>query len=106
MRGDFKNLIVNVSQLSDRFSMLLSGRVDAILHDKIYLSSLAEKRGFREKVDFLPFVVNDAPVHFMFSKKTTPIEDLALINQKLKAFKKTPKYKALFGEMKVHFHEG
>lgn len=102
---EFKKLISNVTEDSDRFSMLLSNRADAVLHDKIYLKAMAQKLGKLSEVDFLPFVVNDAPVHFMFSKKTTPQDDLALINQKLKEFKKTPEYESLFGEMKTHFHK-
>ncbi|WP_163832939.1 substrate-binding periplasmic protein [Spartinivicinus ruber] len=102
---EFKKLIIGVTEDADRFSMLMSYRVDAVLHDKIYLMSMAEKLDKKSEVSFLPFVVNDAPVHFMFSKKTTPQEDLAMINQKLNEFKKTKKYKTLYGEMKSHYHE-
>ncbi|MDE1462403.1 transporter substrate-binding domain-containing protein [Spartinivicinus sp. A2-2] len=41
----------------------------------------------------------------MFSKKTTPREDLAMINQKLQAFKKTELYRTLYGGMKFHIRE-
>lgn len=103
--NEFKQLIFNVTEDSDRFSMLLSNRADAVLHDQIYLKAMAERLGEKDKIDFLPLAVNDAPVHFMFSKKTTPQEDLAIINIKLKDFKTSSEYKALFGEMKAHFHK-
>ncbi|WP_163837010.1 substrate-binding periplasmic protein [Spartinivicinus ruber] len=100
---EFKSLISGVTEVSNRFSMLSLKRIDAILHDKVYLTAMAKKLGKYDDIEFLPFVVNDDPVHFMFSKKTTPKTDLELINQMLKEFKKTPEYRELFGDMKTHF---
>ncbi|WP_163834100.1 hypothetical protein [Spartinivicinus ruber] len=87
------------------FKTSLNGVLNNVAGDlSLYYKVRVNKRlGKQDEIEFLPFVVNDAPVHFMFSKKTTPQTDLTLINQRLKKLKKTPEYEELFGEMNIPF---
>ncbi|MDE1462041.1 substrate-binding periplasmic protein [Spartinivicinus poritis] len=94
--NNFKKLIINVADHSDRYAMLLSNRIDALLSDRLYMLSEIRKKGLMEQVELHPYIVRKTPVHYMFSKKTVPVKDVELINQALNKFMNTEHYKQLF----------
>ena len=68
-QADYKNLIVPVKMINQRLLMLKAKRVDFMIDDEVsglYLMAQKNITG----ISLHPYIVNDNPIHFMFSNKT------------------------------------
>lgn len=79
-----------------RFDLLMQDRVKAVLHERLYLLDAIEKNNLADKVVLHPYVINNEPVYFMFSRKSVPMEDIELINKSLGEIKRSTYYKELY----------
>jgi polar amino acid transport system substrate-binding protein len=90
---DYKKLIENhkfrahineVLDIEQNITMLLKGRIDGVLVDPVTMKSFITKYQLENEFIALPFLIYEAPIHLMLSKKST---DLTLLNTLNKAIK-------------------
>ena len=68
------------SKLESRISMLLNGRADVLIEDKVAGIATARDLGVGEKLAILPKALNSDPVHMMLSRVSVPSSVVARID--------------------------
>jgi len=81
--------------------MLIRGRIDVAIGDRISLSALAKDLGYRDRVAVHPYILNQGLIHFMLSKASTTQEDLSVINQAIDDFLGSEEHAALLRQYGV-----
>lgn len=67
---------------------LLNNRADGVLNDVLYFDYFAAQHGKAQQIEFLPFIVHDNPVHFIFSKTSISQADFENLNDAIKKLRR------------------
>lgn len=80
----FKEQFEVSNNTQDNLNKLVAGRILGFLNDPFYIADLIRKEKIQVPLKFHPFVINQAPVYFGFSKKSIPEKKLLKIQQAFK----------------------
>ncbi|MDE1463422.1 substrate-binding periplasmic protein [Spartinivicinus poritis] len=97
----FKQLVREDTENDKQVLRLINNRADGVFNDVLYFDHFVMKYQQAGKIELLPFVVHDNPVHFIFSKASISQESFNKINEVIKAVKKTPFYHQLYKQSVV-----
>ncbi|MCJ9427804.1 substrate-binding periplasmic protein [Kordiimonas marina] len=75
-----------------RFQWLADGKVDIAFADLYYGYHYLLVHGLADRIVAHPFVINEDPVHFMFSRRTVTEADIRTINAAIGTLKAKPEY--------------
>jgi len=89
-----KDIILKYS--NDTFSLeaLMRGEIDGFMADKVVGASIIIDKSVESKVVEVPLNVK-TPIHFIFSKKTVPLDLVDHFNQEIKKFVGSKEYKTI-----------
>lgn len=85
-------LLVLTSELDNRIRMLLSGRADLMIEDRVAGIATARKLGVDRQLAILPRALNSDPVHLMLSRASLPPSVVALIDEAIQSLTDSPQY--------------
>lgn len=97
----FRDKTLMIDSYPAMLRAILAGRVDGLIGDSIGVRFLIAEAGLETQVTEAPLVVNDNNVHFMFSRKSVSINDVALINGELEKFVGSPEHRAILARYPV-----
>ncbi|NVJ97252.1 MAG: transporter substrate-binding domain-containing protein [Alphaproteobacteria bacterium] len=83
---DFKSRVMLIEGYTTIVKALAANRVDVMVGDENGIHYLINKLGLQAKVVPLPVLIHENDVHFMFSKKTVPEEDVWQVDAVLRNF--------------------
>jgi len=79
----------------DNVRLVAAGRIDGTIGNRYTVGYMARQNGIRDKITASGVVVQNTPVHFMFSKESVSDETVNAWSQAVKQLRGTGKFKAV-----------